>query len=305
MKSMSDFIGAIFTGIDKGFFSPKQDNHGNKYIIVNVDVEDWINKNVFPDCRFQNKDRAPRQGKKEHLNGVGGANLETVACAIATRHTKNGKEYREVCKLDGHSRALAWKEGKLNKPAFPLDCKVYFVDGENDEVIDDKINLLFHCFNSRSACKTASDHVFGNMNMMGFEGKSELCKNTYWTSAWKYLLLEEGEKNKDIKNEIVYKLLQKHGYDKVMGIIDSLDCKLQKVNYPTGLRMAMMYTIKIDTSENMKKSLRVWANYRDAMEGKIAEDSLTKRIHCAALKAGYGSKAQRDLFHEIINMFEC
>ena len=300
MKSMSDFIGAVFTGMKQGLFYPKQDNHGNKYIIVNVDVDDWINNDVFPDCPVQNKARAERQGKKAHLNGVGGMNLEQVACAIITKHTEDGDEYREVCKLDGHSRALAWKEGKLNKPAFTLDCKVYFLDDDSE-----KLSLLFHAFDSKAACENTSDIVFGNMNMMQFEGKSELCKNTYWTSAWKYLLLEEGEKNKDIKNEILYKLLEKHGYDHVMHIIDGLDCKLQKVNYPTGLRMAMMWTIKTDNSENMKKSLRVWSNYRDAMEGKIAEDSLTKRIHCAALKAGYGGKAQRELFHEIINMFEC
>lgn len=300
MKSMSDFINSVFDGMKKGQYYPKQDNHGNKYVIVNVDVDDWINDAVFPDCPVQNKARAERQGKKAHLNGVGGMNLEQVACAIITKHTKDGEEYREVCKLDGHSRALAWKEGKLNKPAFTLDCKVYFLDDDSE-----KLSLLFHAFDSKNAVENTSDIVFGNMNMMQFEGKSELCKNTYWTSAWKYLLLEEGEKNKDIKNEILYKLLEKHGYDHVMHIIDGLDCKLQKVNYPTGLRMAMMWTIKVDTSENMKKSLRVWSNYRDAMEGKIAEDSFTKRIHCAALKAGYGGKAQRELFHEIINMFEC
>lgn len=305
MKDMRDFINSVFDGMKQGLFYPKQDNHGNKYIIVNVDVEDWINDNVFPKCKVQNKDRAERQGKKAHLKGVGGANLETVACAIITKHTKDGEEYEEVCKLDGHSRALAWKEGKLQKPGFTLDCKVYFVDGENDEVIDDKINLLFHCFNSPSACKTASDHVFGNMNMMNFEGKSELCKNTFWATAWKYLLREEGVKAKDIKNELLYKMLQDHGYDNVMHIIDSLDCKLsKKVDYPVGLRMAMMYSIKHDTSKDLKKSLGIWGAYRDAVEGKIAENNIIKRIHCAVLRADYGAKGQKELFHEIIKMIE-
>ncbi len=304
MKDMRDFVNAVFKGMEKGRYLPKKDNHGFSYVFVDVDVDDWINKAVFPDCPIQNKNRAERQGKKAHLNGVGGANLESVACAII-KNTEEGDEWKEVCKLDGHSRALAWKEGKLNKPGFTLDSKVYFVEGANKDEIEDKLNFLFHAYDSKAAVENTSDTVFGNMNMMQFEGKSELCKNTYWTSAWKYLLLEEGEKNKDIKNETLYKLLQKHGYDHVMHIIDSLDCKLQKVNYPTGVRMAMMWTIKVDTSENMQKSLQVWSNYRDAMEGKIAEDSLTKRIHCAALKAGYGGKAQRDLFHEIINMFEC
>lgn len=305
MKSMSDFIGAVFTGMKQGLFYPKQDNHGNKYIIVNVDVEDWINDNVFTKCKVQNKDRAERQGKKAHLNGVGGMNLESVACAVI-KNTEEGDEFKKVCKIDGHSRALAWKEGKLQKPGFTLDCKVYFLEGANKDEVDDKLIKLFRAYDSKDSVENHADMVFGTMNMMDFEGKSELCKNTYWATAWKYLLREEGVKAKDIKNELLYKLLQDHGYDNVMNIIDSLGCKLsKKIEYPVGLRMAMMWSIKHDTSKDLKKSLGVWSNYRDAVEGKIAERGIIKRIHCAALRVGFGGKAQKELFREIINMIDC
>lgn len=302
MKDMQDFINAVLEDMKKGRYLPKQDNHGNTYAIVNVDVEDWINDNVFPKCKVQDKERAPRQGKKAHLNGVGGYGLESVACAVI-KNTEEGDEWKEVCKLDGHSRALAWKEGKLQKPGFTLDCKVYFLEGANKAEIDEKLTRLFLSFNSRDSCKTASDVVFGTMNMMDFEGKSELCKNTFWATAWKYLLREEGVKAKDIKNELLYKLLQDHGYDNVMNIIDSLGCKLsKKIEYPVGLRMAMMWSIKHDTSKDLKKSLGVWGAYRDTVEGKIAESGIIKRIHCAALRVGYGQSAQKELFREIVNM---
>lgn len=300
MKDMNDFIGAVFEGMKQGLFYPKQDNHGNKYIIVNLDVEDWINDSVFPKCKVQNKGRAERQGKKAHLNGVGGMNLESVACAIRTKHTEDGEEYEELCKIDGHSRALAWKEGKLQKPGFTLDCKVYFLGVDDD---DEKLTKLFRAYDSKDSVENHADMVFGTMNMMDFEGKSELCKNTFWATAWKKLLREEGVKAKDIQNALLYKLLQDHGYDKVMHIVDGLGCKLsKKVDYPVGLRMAMMYSIKHDTSKDLKKSLGVWGAYRDAVEGKIAENSIIKRIHTAALRAGYGDKAQRELFHEIMNI---
>lgn len=304
MKSMSDFIGAVFEGMKQGLFYPKQDNHGNKYIIVNVDVEDWINDDIFLKCPEQAEKRAERQGKKEHLKGVGGMNLEQVACAIITKHTKDGEEYREVCKLDGHSRALAWKEGKLNRPAFTLDCKVYFIEGDEDYIKEVR-GKLFWAFNNPAASKNHADVVFGNMNMMDFEGKSELCKNTFWATAWKSLLRIEGVKGKDIKNEFLYKMLQDHGYDNVMNIIDSLNCKLtKKLDYPVGLRMAMMYSIKHDTSKDLQKSLGLWGAYRDTVEGKIIDKGIIKRIHYAVLRADYGAKGQKELFREILKIIE-
>lgn len=303
MKDMRDFINAILKGMDEKRYLPKQDNHGFSYVIVDVDVEDWINDAVFPKCKVQNKDRAERQSKKAHLNGVGGMNLESVACAIRTKHTEDGEEHELLCKIDGHSRALAWKEGKLKKPGSTLDCKVYFLGVDDDDV---KLTKLFRAYDSKDSVENSADIVFGTMNMMDFEGKSELCKNTFWASAWKGLLRVEGVRAKDIKNELLYKMLQDHGYDNVMKIIDSLGCKLsKKVDYPVGLRMAMMYSIKHDTSKDLKSSLAVWGAYRDAVEGKIAERGIIKRIHCAVLRVGYGSQAQKELFFEIVKIIKC
>ncbi|MGL5963321.1 MAG: hypothetical protein ACRCZ2_02835 [Fusobacteriaceae bacterium] len=179
---------------------------------------DWVNEEAYPSY-YANRD-VNRRMNKDHLKGsIVTAGQCVVSCA----------EFEGVrIKLDGHSRAEAWRRGQLEMPE-ELTLMVYKVESLSD------MAHLYRSFNSASASETPIEYMYHLNKVAEFEPVSQFVKGS-WKYAYNILGFNkrEGEALTHYKEELL--------------VIDSWGLTSKRGNTMLGAptRAAMLKTLKID-----------------------------------------------------------
>lgn len=105
---------------------------------VTMLISDWID---VPDCIMQRDTKARAKTAIEYLSKPLLPHYEASAASFKG----------ELVKLDGHTRALLWAEGKIPQIQDHVNLNVYRVDSL------DELRDLYEAFDSRRASKTAKD----------------------------------------------------------------------------------------------------------------------------------------------------
>ncbi|RLB94684.1 MAG: hypothetical protein DRH26_00585 [Deltaproteobacteria bacterium] len=176
-------------------------------------VEKWIE---VPDNPIQRNTiaRAGKANRKHLRTGIEPHQVVSVA--------QFGKK---LFKLDGHTRALLWKEKKLIPVSNILTVMYYDVKSMNE------VKFLYKCFDNSMATETSMDRQYGAYKQVGFLPRNEIViKAPLFTMA----KIMGGE------HPSIYKVIDEFNKE-----IRLLDKKVyNKRDFPAGLFTAMMITLK-------------------------------------------------------------
>jgi len=131
---------------------------------IQMSVDDW---DKVQDNPIQ---RDTELHSKKLLRGIDG--FSETHQKVAAAQLPDGK----LIKLDGHTRALLWSQGKLKKPD-SLSVDIYHV-----QTVDDVMRLYRH-FDSQVSAENGVDKKRGAFRMVGFDPKSSLLRNGGLSSA--------------------------------------------------------------------------------------------------------------------------
>lgn len=186
----------------------------NKPYIIETTVEAWIDEAQFPPY-FANRD-VNRRMKKAHLQGIIVSPEQAVVRAV--------KMGNDLIKIDGHSRAEAWRRDQLARPA-TLTVMVFPV--ENEEQIAD----LYKSFNSKEAAETPAEQAYHANKLCDFKPTSKLAKSS-WKAAYGVL---------GITDQVV----ALKTFSDELKLVDSWGIQLSRsAEYSTGVKAAILKTLK-------------------------------------------------------------
>lgn len=208
-------------------------------VVENITVAEWLSEELYPSY-YANRDVNKRMGR-EHLKGaVNAATQCVVSCA-----EMDGIRM----KIDGHSRAEAWRREQLEAPS-SLVLMVYKVESLGD------MATLYRTFNSRDAAETATEYMYHLKKLANFEPKSAFLKPSLkYTFGLLGYRGKEGEGLKDYREEL--------------DIIDGWDYPNFRGNAFFGVptKAAMLKSLKQDK----ESALSFWSIYGDPDNSTCAE----------------------------------
>lgn len=207
---------------------------------MTMPVSEWI---AIPENPIQ---RDTVEHAKRAINGHLRKYSEThrrVAMAVLS----SGERY----KLDGHTRALLWEDGRLESPA-TVKVDVYHVDTIAD------VEDLYKQFDNDGAVETASDRLRGAFRLHKHLPVSTLLRHGGLTSALAVLTKRRG-KRMNIYAEI-------GPWMPAIKLIDAAGFSNQE--FPTGIYSALLLTIRI-YGESAIEFWRKYANDEGYKDGKI------------------------------------
>lgn len=226
-----------------------------------ITVADWLNEELYP--RYHaNKDESKKM-KQEHLKGsICSPHMQVVSCTEL-----NGQRV----KIDGHSRALAWRKEQLEPPK-QLLLHVYRVNSEKD------IADLYRSFNSKTSSETPNEYMFHMNKLAQWEPVSMLMRAS-WKSV--YEMMSPKYKNNEAQAILDHR--------QSLEILDSWGIHLKGKNnvYSVGIRVAMLKSVALNP-ENAKLFWDAYADpentkYKEANALRSEVDSYKGRLGGAAV----------------------
>lgn len=211
--------------------------------IRNITVDQWICEETFPPYEA-NRDVKKRM-KKEHMSGSIISAEQTVVRAV--------KLGDELIKIDGHSRAEAWRRGQLEKPE-QLTVMIFEIDSK------DEMEPLYKCFNSKIAAETPAEQAYHASKVVDFKPTSKFAKSS-WKAAYEVLgYRDQVQAMKFFAEELK--------------LIDSWGIQLARsAEYSTGVKAAILKTLK-DAPE---EAAVFWDLYNDP-SSNVAEINQARRL---------------------------
>ena len=211
--------------------------------LVQITVQDWINEELYPRYKA-NRDEKKRMNK-DHMKGAIISPEQAVVRAV--------KLGNELIKIDGHSRAEAWRRGQLDHPAM-LTLMIFPIDTEEE------MEPLYKCFNSKVAAETPAEQAFHANKVVEFTPSSKFVKAS-WKAAFAIL---------GYQDQVV---AMKH-FDEERRLIDSWGInKAVSAEFSTGVKAAILKTLK----DNPEAAAVFWDLYRDP-ESNVAEVNQIRKI---------------------------
>lgn len=136
----------------------------------------------------------------------------------------------EIYKLDGHTRALLWKDGSLEAPPY-LFVDMYMVDFMSE------VEDLYKQFDNSDAVETASDKLRGAFRLHGFKPESGLILFGGLTSA---ITVLDGKSKSNIYSSIT-------PWMEAIKLIDG--CGFTNTRFTAGVLAAALLTAQIYGAE--------------------------------------------------------
>lgn len=133
--------------------------------VEKMSVSEWIG--VLDNPRQRDTLRHADTAVKKHLKC-----LSPTHCRVSAAKLPGGT----LVKLDGHTRAMLWKDGRLDQPSC-VYVDVYHVDSMNEA------KELYTHFDAQSAVENAKDKLAGAFRENGIEATSSLLRNGGMFSA--------------------------------------------------------------------------------------------------------------------------
>lgn len=208
-------------------------------VSTTIRTADWINEEAYPSY-YANRDVTKRMNKPHLKGGIKSSTQCLVSCA----------EFEGVrIKLDGHSRAEAWRRGQLEMPE-ELTLMVYKV-----ECLED-MATLYRSFNSTATAESPTEYMYHINKLTKFEPTSKFVKK-----SWKYPFGLLGFKDNE-QGAI-------NTYREELMILDSWDLtdKRGDTTLGTPIKAALLKTLKQDR----EKALTFWDVYLDKTNNSVAE----------------------------------
>lgn len=210
-----------------------------------INTDDWLNEELYPSY-YANRDVSKRM-KKDHLKGSLISGEQKVVRAALLDGVS--------VKIDGHSRAEAWRRGQLEKPE---TLKLMTYEVENLQQMAE----LYRSFNSAAAAETAAEKMYHLNKLKGFEPKSRFMRQSWKTVyAW---LSPKYQKDEGLAVE---------HYMKELEVLDSWDIKSYSRSdkkgtlFCVGVRAAMLHSLTV----NKELAKVFWFAYLDEENNTISE----------------------------------
>jgi hypothetical protein len=137
------------------------------YMIMSVN--DWID--VPDNPRQRDTEKRAKIARRKHLSRYEKPHRVVFAAS---------KDGSILCKIDGHTRALLWKEGDLQTPP---DGKVEVIIFEVSGLAEAK--QIYDMMDAQSVSKKPSDNIFGACREMGFKLDSYLLRRCEFATQLK------------------------------------------------------------------------------------------------------------------------
>lgn len=216
---------------------------------IKMTVDAWIEVNDNPQQR--NTEFHAKKAMKNHL-----ADFSDTQCTVAAAELPSGVKY----KLDGHTRALLWEQGLLDRP------KVLFCDLYECKTIKEVVELYEH-FDNSFAVDTASDKLSGAFKLFGIPKESKIWALGGCTTALKAIYTNQGKgiSRVDIKTCI-------EPFIQTMKFIDNAG--YTHFNFPSPVLAAMILSVHKDGNT----ALSFWDAY-NSDEGRKTTKSMDA-IYC-------------------------
>lgn len=131
-----------------------------------MSVDRWIG---VPANRRQ-RDTEKHAKRAKHLRVLHPTHMRVNAAALP-----DGR----LVKLDGHTRALLWEQGKLARP--PVVVADIWACANEDEAAE-----LYSTFDNTNAVETSSDQMFGARNERGLKFESELLRTGLFVHSLRF-----------------------------------------------------------------------------------------------------------------------
>lgn len=184
-----------------------------------MSVQEWIG--IADNPRQRDTARHARKAAFRHLK----------TDSVTQRFVAAADLHGELIKLDGHTRALLWKDQKLAAPDHVL-ATIYHVDNAED------VKELYTHFDNAYASENATDRVLGAYHEWGVPAKSSLLQEGGITAAFN-VILHTGTSYKNLVT--TYDLVGFFATE--LTIIDSFD--LPKSKFPGGVIAGMLVTVRV------------------------------------------------------------
>lgn len=239
--------------------------------IMEITVEEWINEDLFPRYKA-NREETKRMDKK-HLKGK----LLCDDQAIVKATCLNGV----LCKIDGHSRAEAWRRDQLEKPDKVI-VMVYEVSSEEE------IHFLYKSFNNKAAAESPAEEMYHLKRLNDFDPKSGLVQSS-WKTAFN-MVKTKGEDLDSVFQRMV----------PILRRVDSWGIKQKtSIEFGTGIRAAILSTM----SSDMQNASLFWELYRRS--GETGNRHVDKLKQAVEERRGDSSIAWvGQSFEKAVNAFE-
>lgn len=224
--------------------------------IESITVDTWLNETKYP-AYFANRDITKRM-KKKHLNGkLSSPALTIVACAEI-----DGKRM----KLDGHTRALAWLKGQLERPQ-RLQLQVYKVNTLAE------VAAIYRSYNSTEAAETTAEYMYHVNKLAGFEPLSRFMR-TSWKTVYSTLHPRFAGREVEAVKE----------YKKSLQTLDKWDVPTTGTGstFSVGIKAGMLYSVHL----NKAHALRFWRAF--IYQDKYIPEVATLRQEIDKLQGGLG-----------------
>lgn len=211
-----------------------------------ITVGEWVDESIYP-AYYANKNVIPKM-KQAHLNGeISSPHMMLVSCF----------EYQGLrCKIDGHSRAEAWRREQLQRPE-QLKLTIYYVDSLGEAA------ALYQSMNSKTGAETARERADHFNKLAEFEPKSKLL-SAGMVSVYKCLMhsaANEGEVIAEYKQELLE-------VDSWMISVPSRGTAKSLAN--VGIKAAILKTVK----KNPVLAKDFWLKYFNP------EDNTSAEVNC-------------------------
>ena len=229
--------------------------------VEKMSVEEWCNDKKVKPCPIQRNtlEHANRYSKKGGHLSVTNISHQRVSMAV----TKTGARY----KLDGHSRAMLWKAGRLDPPTNGHGKAILTVDVYPVENVQGVMDL-YKVFDSSTAVENTSDKMTGGFSYYSFRPQHPSMFTGSTVSAMR-----------------VFTFPAKYGADKILSIYDLIEPwiptfkKMDAIHpfsnhviFQAPIKAAMMMSVLRDGN----KALSFWQAYHDEniSRTKVSKDGM-------------------------------
>lgn len=197
-----------------------------------------------------------------------------------------------LIKLDGHTRALAWKRNVVERPSH-VEVTIIPVKSRDDA------KELYKHYDSKNALETATDKISGGFNEIGFQPKSALLRSGRIGSALRVAWIGLRGWGKDTAAKDTYEMVNEFAEE----ILALDDMELGKAAATTGIIAAFFLSYRKYGAECIAFWRAVFENSGTKINGQMdAVQAINELI--MQRKGSYGGAASTDLCARALHAYE-